>query len=100
MAGMSDERALVTDESGRVLAQLEEIAQRVWELIGRPHYHLHDGEPIRDPATGEPLRDDAATLRGIDVQLEVLTLRAQILGLVPPLRYQHHLVDERGGSGN
>lgn len=91
----------MNDESVREqLEKLDKIEQRVWELIGRPHYHLHDGEPIRDPATGEPLRDDAATLRGIYVQLEVLKLRAQILGLVPPQRYQHHLVDEHGGSGN
>jgi hypothetical protein len=88
----------VTDDKD-VRAQLEkldEIERRARELIERPHYILHDGKPVLDPATGEPLRDDEPVLRGIDVGLGVLRLRAQILGLDAPQR--HHLVDESGNT--
>ena len=66
------------------------------ELAERPHYHVHDGKPVLDPATGEPLRDDEPTLRGLDVQLGALKLRAKILGLDAPQK--HHLVDENGNT--
>ena len=49
-----------------------------------------------DPATGEPLRDDEPTLRGLDVQLGALKLRAKILGLDAPQK--HHLVNENGNT--
>jgi hypothetical protein len=77
------------------LAGLEKHAQ---ELVGRPHYHLHDGQPVLDPASGEPLRDDEPTLRGLDVLLGVHKLRAQILGLYAPERHEYHLVDEGGNT--
>jgi hypothetical protein len=57
---------------------------------------MHDGRPVLDSATGEPLRDDTPTLRGLDAQIEVVKLRAQLLGLDAPQR--HHLVDEHGNT--
>lgn len=84
------------DRTREQLGKLAELERRAEELAGRPHYHLHDGKPVLDPVSGEPLRDDAPTLRGLDVQLGVLRLRAQILGLDAPQR--HHLVDEEGNT--
>ncbi len=78
------------------LEKLEEIERRAWELIERPHYIIHDGKPVLDPVSGEPLRDDEPVLRGIDAGLGVARLRAQILGLDAPQR--HHLVDEAGNT--
>ncbi|MGH3289149.1 MAG: hypothetical protein ACRDPD_31490, partial [Streptosporangiaceae bacterium] len=66
------------------------------ELVARPHYHVHEGRPVLDPAAGEPLRDEGPLLRGLDVQLGVLKLRARILGYDAPQR--HHLVDEEGNT--
>jgi hypothetical protein len=88
----------VTDEDRirEQLAKLAELERRAEELAERPHYHMHDGKPVLDPVTGEPLRDDEPVLRGLDVQLGALKLRAQILGLDAPQR--HHLVDENGNT--
>jgi hypothetical protein len=57
---------------------------------------MHEGEPVRDPQTGEPLRDDEPTLKGLEVAQRVMELRAQLLGLYAPVR--HHLVDEQGNT--
>jgi hypothetical protein len=81
-------------DSTRQLDQLADLERRAQELIERPHYHMHDGKPVLDPGSGEPLRDDGPLLRGMDVMLGVLRLRASILGLDAPQR--HHLVDELG----
>jgi hypothetical protein len=88
----------VTDEDRRreQLAKLADLERRAEELAERPHYHMYDGKPVLDPATGEPLRDDESTLRGLDVQLGALKLRAKILGLDAPQK--HHLVDENGNT--
>jgi hypothetical protein len=88
----------VTDDDTlrRQLGKLEEIERQAQKLLDAPHYHMHDGKPVLDPATGEPLRDDAPVLRGMDVMLGVLSLRARILGLDAPRR--HHLVDEAGNT--
>jgi len=88
----------VTDED-RTRVQLDKLAElekRAEELVERPHFHMHDGEPVRHPDTGELLRDDEPTLRGLDVQLGVLKLRAKILGYDAPQK--HHLVDEKGNT--
>jgi hypothetical protein len=88
----------VTDED-RTRVQLDKLAElekRAEELVERPHYHLHDGKPVLDPVSGEPLRDDEPTLRGLDVQIGVLKLRAKILGYDAPQK--HHLVDEKGNT--
>ena len=84
------------DRSREQLAQLDEIERQAQELVDRPHYHLHNGKPVLDPVSGEPLRDDTPTLRGLDMLLGVHKLRAQILGLYAPER--HHLVDGKGST--
>jgi hypothetical protein len=84
------------DHTREQLAKLADLERRAEELAERPHYYVHDGELVLDPGTGEPLRDDEPTLRGLDVQLGALKLRAQILGLDAPQR--HHLVDEDGNA--
>lgn len=76
------------------LRRLDVLQREAQNLIERPRYHLHEGAVVTDPVTGEPLRDDGPTLRGLDVELGVLRLRAQILGLDAPQR--HLLVDEAG----
>jgi hypothetical protein len=88
----------VTDEDRKAeqLAKLGEIERRARELIERPHYIMHEGKPVPDPVTGEPLRDDGPVLTGIDAALRVIELRAQLLGLDAPQR--HHLVDENGST--
>ena len=80
----------------RQLEQLDDLERRAQELIDSPHYLMHGGEPIRDPATGEPLRDEEPLLRGLDVALKASDLRARMLGLYAPQR--HHLVDEHGNT--
>ena len=84
------------DRSGEQLAKLDQLERQAQELLDRPHYLTHDGKPVLDPATGEPLRDDEPTLRGLDVQLGIMKLRTQILGLDAPQQY--HLVDEHGNT--
>jgi hypothetical protein len=86
------------DRTREQLDKLAELEKRAQELVERPHYHMHDGETVLDPVTGEPLRDDEPVLRGLDVQLGVLKLRAQVLGLDAPQR--HHLVDEDDNTLN
>jgi hypothetical protein len=84
------------DVTKRQLAKLDEIERHAQELLDAPHYHLHDGQPVLDPKTGQPLRDEGPVLRGMDAMLGVLNLRARILGLDAPRR--HHLVDEAGNT--
>lgn len=84
------------DRTPSQLEKLEEIERHARELINRPHYFMHDGVPVRDPVTEEPLRDDDQVLRGLDIALRAASLRAQILGLYQPQR--HHLVDENGNT--
>jgi len=91
--GVTDE-----DRTREQLGKLAELEQRAQELVDRPHYHLHDGKPVLDPVSGQPLRDDDPTLRGLDVLLGVHQLRAQILGLYAPERHEYHLVDEAGNT--
>lgn len=86
----------IDDRKREQLAKLADIERRAEELVERPHYHMHEGKPVLDPRTGEPLRDEAPALRGMDVQLGVLKLRAKILGYDAPQR--HHLVDEHGST--
>lgn len=83
------------DRISEQLAKLAYLEDRAQDLMDRPHYHLHEGETVRGP-DGEPLRDDSFTLRGMDVQLGVLKLRAQILGYDAPQRLQ--LVDDNGNT--
>jgi hypothetical protein len=88
----------VTD-ADHVREQLEKLAElecSAQELVDRPHYHMHDGRPVPDPVTGEPLRDDGPVLRGLGVLIEVSRQRIQLLGLETPQR--HHLVDEKGST--
>jgi hypothetical protein len=78
------------------LKRLDEIEQHARELMERPHYHMHDGKPVPDPVTGEPLVNPEPVLRAIGAGLGALRLRAQLLGLDAPVR--HHLVDQNGNT--
>jgi hypothetical protein len=78
------------------LEKLDELERRAHELIERPHYIMHEGKLVADPATGEPLRDEEPLLKGLDIAQRVLELRARLLSLYAP--QQHHLVDEMGNT--
>lgn len=84
------------DRKQEQLAKLEELERHAWELIERPHFYMHEGQLVLHPETGEALRDDGPTLKGLEVAQRVLELRAQILSLYSPQR--HHLVDESGNT--
>jgi hypothetical protein len=86
------------DRTAQQLAKLAEIEARAQQLVDAPHYHLHDGQPVADPATGEPLIDSEPVLRGLDVLLRAHELRANLLGLYAPQVQEIHLVDEDGNT--
>lgn len=48
------------DRSREQLAKLDELERQAQELLDRPHYHMRGGEPVLDPVTSEPLRDERA----------------------------------------
>lgn len=84
------------DTTALRLERLDDIERRAQELIDAPHYVMHDGKPVLDPKTGEPLRDEEPLLKGLDIAIRVSDLRARILGLYAP--HRHHLVDENGNT--
>jgi hypothetical protein len=84
------------DRKREQLAKLEELERHARELLERPHFYVHEGQLVLHPETGEALRDDGPTLKGLEVAQRVLELRAQLLSLYAPQR--HHLVDESGNT--
>jgi hypothetical protein len=78
----------------RQLARLDEIERHAQELLDAPHYHMRDGKPVLDPATGEPLRDDGPVLHRIDVMLGAASDRGQLsemaVTISGPLRLTHY----------
>lgn len=64
------------------LATLNAVARAAWGLAdGEPPLTTATGATVRDPETGEPLRDPTPALDGIDVLLHVMERRAALLDL-------------------
>jgi hypothetical protein len=79
---------MTTTDTQRQLEQLDELERRANEIIQAPHYHMHNGQPVPDPDTGQPLRDDQPVLTALDTLARVHDIRARILGLYAPQRHE------------
>ncbi len=53
------------------LDRLEATRDRVEQIVRTEHYLMHEGQPVRDPDTGEPLTDGAPRLAAMDLALEI-----------------------------
>lgn len=87
---------MTDDPTSGQLERLAEVERQAQAILDADHFHMHNGEYVRHPDTGELIRDSEPVLRAMDVMLGVLRLRATILGLDAPVR--HHLVDEHGNT--
>ena len=66
--------------------KLDEIEQRLWEIVGTKHYRLSSGGRVV-LYEGKPLIDDGPTLRAVTALLRVMESRAKLMGLNAPEGY-------------
>ncbi len=68
------------------LERLDELAQKVTEVMLATHYVVSQGKVVSLSRDGEPLLDDAPVLQAVDRLLRIQERRARLLGLDAPQR--------------
>lgn len=67
-------------------SQLDLMYREALKVLRADHIVVNNGNVIRDPRTGEPLKDDAPVLQAIGVMLKVQDRLARLYGLDAPSR--------------
>lgn len=75
----------------RALSNLDALASKVVEVMGRRHLVVQNGKVVRewhDGEPGEPLEDSGPVLAAIDRLLKIEERRAKLLGLDAPVKVE------------
>jgi hypothetical protein len=65
---------------------LDALQMAAWAVIDRTHYAVSAGKVVM--LNGEPVRDDAPTLRAVDTIVRICERRARLCGLDSPQRHE------------
>jgi hypothetical protein len=68
------------------LESLDELEQRVREVLVRAHVKIDHGRVIRDEDTGAPMLDDAPVLAAAQQLLRIKDMRAKLTGAYAPTK--------------
>lgn len=87
--GLADTVAESNEEVRRLeLERLDHLARASLNVLNRRHIIVSHGAVVMDPATRQPLVDDAPTLQATDRLLKIMDRRAKLLGLDAPTKVE------------
>jgi hypothetical protein len=66
------------------LARLEAVRERAEHFMKREHLTMHEGQPVLNPGTGEPITDSWPTLNAVDLLMEIRHSVCRLHGLPAP----------------